>query len=164
MSKRCLLQSLTSAFYSLGNWNIFPLREFYKYWNKWKFEGAVSDEYIGWIRTFQSSCNSFLVVCLFNCNSFCLVKEKCGLAVFWQKIMHFLLTNSECLSSAAFSWSNCEQYLLELIIWFSKRSIHNITFFGWRTALAWLVVLYVSCPTISSIPHYCTVFTFHSPS
>ena len=30
--------------------------------------------------------------------------------------------SSECLSSAAFSWSNWEQYLLELIIWFSKRS------------------------------------------
>ena len=37
--------------------------------------------------------------------------------------LRFLLTNSgHFLLSAAFSWSNREQYLLELIIWFSGRS------------------------------------------
>ena len=35
----------------------------------------------------------------------------------------FLLTNSgRFVSSAAFSWSNWEQYLLELIVWFSGRT------------------------------------------
>ena len=37
--------------------------------------------------------------------------------------LRFLLTNSRrFLSSAAFSWSNWEQYLLELIIRFSRSS------------------------------------------
>ena len=41
-------------------------------------------------------------------------------ALFWWKMMHFLLTNSWWFSlsavSAAFSWPNWEQYLLELIV------------------------------------------------
>ena len=103
---RCLLQSS-------GELKFFPLREFCKDRNKWKSEGAMSGEYGGWIRTFQPSCNSFRLV----------IKETCGLALSWWKIMCFLLTNSRhFLSSAAFSWSNWEQYLLELIIWFSRRS------------------------------------------
>ena len=56
---------------------------------------------------------------------FCLViREPCDLTFYWWKIMHFLLTNSRCLSStaAAFSWSHREQYLLELIVWFSGKS------------------------------------------
>ena len=37
--------------------------------------------------------------------------------------MHFLFTNSGRFSmSAAFKWSNWEQYLLELTVWFSRRS------------------------------------------
>ena len=69
---------------------------------------------------------------------FCLViREPCDLTFYWWKIMHFLLTNSRCFSSSdAFSWSNWEQYLLELIIRFSRRSFqsHHISFFGWRLA------------------------------
>ena len=30
--------------------------------------------------------------------------------------------------------------------------------------LVWLVVVHFACPTISSIPYYCTVSTFHRPS
>ena len=71
-------------------------------------------EYVGWIRTSQTSCNSICLV----------IKETCGLALSWWKITCFLLTNSGCFSlSAAFSWSNWEQYLLELIVWFSGRRI-----------------------------------------
>ena len=103
---RCLLQSSRES-------KFFPLREFCKDWNKWKSEGTMSGEYGGWIRTSQPSCNKFCVV----------IKETCSLALSWWKIMHFLLTSSGCfLSSAAFSWSNGEQYLLELIVWFSGRS------------------------------------------
>ena len=40
------------------------------------------------------------------------IKEICGLALSYWKIMHFLLTKW----SAALSWSNWEQYLLEIII------------------------------------------------
>ena len=103
---RCLLQSSREL-------KFFPLREFCDDQNKWKSEGAMSGEYGRWIRTSQP-----------NCNSFCLViKETCGLALSWWKIMRCLLTNSRRFSSsAAFSWSNCEHYLLELIIWFSRRS------------------------------------------
>ena len=103
---RCLLQSSKEL-------KFFPLREFCKDWNKWKSEHAMSGEYCGWIRTSQASCNSFCLV----------IKETCGLALSWWKIMSFLLTNSgRFLSSTAFIWANWEQYLLELIVWFSERS------------------------------------------
>ena len=94
----------------------------------------MSGEYSRWNRTSQSSSNSFCLV----------IKETCGLGLSWWKIMHFLFTNSGCFSSsAAFSWSDWEQYLLELILCSSRRSswkrtifqshhLHNITFFGWR--------------------------------
>ena len=55
-------------------------------------------------------------------NFYLIPKETCGLALSWWKVMHFLLTNSRCFSSSGFSWSNWEQYLLELIFWFSTRS------------------------------------------
>ena len=59
-----------------------------------------------WIRTSQSSCNTFCLV----------IKETCGLELSWWKIMHFLLTNSRHFSSsAAFTWSTWGRYLLELI-------------------------------------------------
>ena len=103
---RCLLQSSREL-------KFFPLKEFCKDLNKWKSKGAMSGEYSRWIRTSQPSCNSFYLV----------IKETCGLALSWWKIMHFLLTNSGHFSlSAAFIWPNWEQYLLELIVWFSERS------------------------------------------
>ena len=68
-------------------------------------------EHSGWIRTSQSRCDSFIPV----------IKEKCGLYLSWWKIMHFQLTNFGYFSlSAALNWSNWEQYLLELIIWFPE--------------------------------------------
>ena len=65
-----------------------------------EFEGAMSGEYSGWIRTSQPSCNSFCLV----------TKETCGLGLSWWKVMCFLLTNAGCFlsSSAAFNWSNQE--------------------------------------------------------
>ena len=103
---RCLLWSSRVL-------KFFPLREFCKHLNKWKSEDATSGDYSGWIRTSQPSHNSFCLV----------IKETCGLALSWWKVMHFLLTNSGRFSwSAAYHWSNWEQYLLELIVWFSRRS------------------------------------------
>ena len=102
---RCLLQYSREL-------KFFPLREFCKDQNKWKSEGAMSGEYSGWIRTSQPSCNSFCLV----------IKETCGLVLSWWKSMRFLLTNSGRFSLSAFSWSNWEQFLLELIVWFSGRS------------------------------------------
>ena len=49
---RCCLQSSREL-------KIFPLRKCCKDWNKWKSEGARSAEYNEWIRTSQSSCNTF---------------------------------------------------------------------------------------------------------
>ena len=70
-------------------------------------------------------------------------QETGGIALSGWKIMHFLLINSgHFLSSAAFSWSNWEQYFLELtclifqkvliVEWtpFQSLHIHNITFSG----------------------------------
>ena len=126
----------------------------------------MSGEYGGWIRTSQTSCNSFCLV----------IKETCGLVLSWWKIMCFLLTKPACFSSSAtFSWSNWEQYLLELIIWFSEGA-HNrgppsnptiyttSPFLDEDQTLVWLVVVHFACPTISSIPHCCTLSTFHLPS
>ena len=108
--------------------------------------------------------------------SFCLfIKETCSLALSWWKIMHFLLTNSgHFSSSAAFSWSICEQYLLELIV-FPERAHNrglpsNPTIYTTSPSLdedqplVWLVVVHFTCSMISSVPHYCTVSTFHCPS
>ena len=55
-------------------------------------------------------------------NSFCLViKEIIGLVLSWWTTMHFLFTYSRhFFSSAAFSWSNWEQYLSKLIICFPE--------------------------------------------
>ena len=109
LSKK-LFQVFLTIFQGIEN---FPLREFWKDWNKWKSEDAVSGEYHGWIRPSQPSCNSFCLV----------IKEICSLALSWWKTMCFLLTNTRFFSlSAAFSWSNGEQYLLELIVLFSRRS------------------------------------------
>ena len=88
----------------------------------------------------------------------------------------FLLTNSgRFSSSAAFSWSNWEQYLLELMFGFPERAHNrglpsNPTIYTTSPSLdedwplVWLVVVHFACPTISSIPHCCTVSTFHRPS
>ena len=44
------------------------------------------------------------------------IKETCGLVLTLWKVLRFLLTNSRrFLLSAAFSWANLKQYLLELI-------------------------------------------------
>ena len=106
-------RTFPGAFYSLpGNWTFFPLTEFCKEWNKRTSEGAMSGEYDGWIRTSQLSCNSFCLV----------IRGTCSFAVSWWKVVHFLLTNSiRFSSSAAFRWSNWEQYSLELIVWLSGR-------------------------------------------
>ena len=96
-----------------GELNFFPLREFCKDQNKWKSKGTMSGEYIGWIRTSQPSSSSFCLV----------MREICGLLLSWWKIMCFLLTDAgHFLLRAAFSWSNWEQYLLELIVRFLTRS------------------------------------------
>ena len=56
-------------------------------------------------------------------NGFAWSSKKRGLMLSWWEVMRFLLTNSGCFSSsAAFSSSNGEQYVLELTVWFSRRS------------------------------------------
>ena len=120
-----------------------------------------SGEIPGWIRTSRPSCNSF-----------CLVIRETRLVQSWGEMMRFLLTNSRCFSlSAAFSWSNWEQYLLELIILqqeLIKRTPipphikHQLLWM--KTGLqVWLVVVHFACLTISSLPHHCTVSIFHHP-
>ena len=93
-----------------------------------------SGEIPGWLGTSQPSCNNFCLV----------IRETCGLVQAWEEMMPFLLTSSGCFSlSAAFSWSNWAQCLLELIIFqqelikrtpFQSHHIWNVAFFGWRLA------------------------------
>ena len=89
--------------------------------------------------------------------------------------MRFLLTNSGCFSSsAAFSWSNWEQYSLDLLGFpegaHNRELPSNPTIYTRSPSLdedqslMWLVPAHFACPLLSSIPHYCTVFTFHCPS
>ena len=79
----------------------FPLRGLCKDWNRLRSEGAISREYIRWIRTSQPCCNSLCLI----------FKETCSLPLSWRNITGFLFTNSRYFSSsAAFSWSNWEQY------------------------------------------------------
>ena len=123
-------------------------------------------EYGRWVRTSQQSCNSFCLV----------IKETCSLAVSWWKIMHFLLTNSRCFLSSAFSCSKRKQYLLELIGFpegaHSRGLPSNPTtyttsplldedqrslWFSWW----WFISL---APWSLPFQNYCTVSTFHCPS
>ena len=113
----------------------FPLREFCKNQinRNPKIQCLVNTVVESDMTVSQSRCDSFIPV----------IKEKCGLSPSWWKIMHFQLPNSGYFSlSAAFSWSNWEQYLLELIVWFSGKSsksrapfqshyLYSITFSGW---------------------------------
>ena len=109
---QCLLQSSREL-------KFFPLREFCKGKNKVKHEDAMSGEYSGWIRTSQPSCNDFCLI----------IRETCGLALSWWKIMHFynifwmhniildafhLVLLSVGLTGRNICW--------ELILWFSWRS------------------------------------------
>ena len=46
----------------------------------------------------------------------------------------------------------------------SNLTIYTKSSLGEDWHLVWLVVIHFAWPTISSIPHYCTVSTFHHPS
>ena len=154
---RCLLQSSRE-------WKFFPLREFYKDQNKRKSEGAMSGEYGGWIRTSQPSSNSF---CLSSKKHVVLRYPNGRLYLFC-----WLILDAFHQSSATFNWSKWEQYLLELITCFPEGA-HNRGFPSNPTVyttspsldeswpLVWLVAVCFTCPTDSSVPHYCTVSTFH---
>ena len=95
----------------------------------------------------------------------------------WWKIIHFLLTDSgSFLLRAPSSWSNWEQYVLELFSFLEKAPTEDFVLIPpwafqshhhclWmKTGLWCLVVVHRACPTVSSVPHYCTVSTFHCPS
>ena len=45
-----------------------------------------------------------------------------------------------------------------------SRHTHNTPSLDEDWPLVWLVVGHLTCPTISSVPHYWTVCTFHCPS
>ena len=79
--------------------------------------------------------------------------------------MHFLSTVSGCFSlSTAFSWSNWEQYFLELIGFLEGAHNRGLPFNPtiYTTSLSlnedwplvWLTVVHFACPMISSIPYY----------
>ena len=153
LSKELLFQV---PFYSLQRKNFFPIREFCKDRNKWKFEGAMFGEYGGWIGTSQTSSHSFCLVITHQRN----VRSELS----WWKRVSFLLINSGCSShSAAFGWSNREECLLELTLWSSRwshnRGLPSTPSIHTAHSLVWLVVVRFTCPQISSV-HYCTV-SFH---
>ena len=108
-----LEQRTVTSVFTVFQWiKIFSLREFYKYQDKCTSEKAMSDEYSGWIRTFQPACNNLLDHL-----------EACSLAWSWWKICVFCCLILDAFHQvAAFSWSNWEHYLLKLIVWFSVRS------------------------------------------
>ena len=70
---RCLLQSSREL-------EFFPLRGLHKDWNKLRSEGAISREYVRWIRTSKPCYNSFCLV----------FKETCSFPLSWWNIMGFL--------------------------------------------------------------------------
>ena len=75
--------------YSSRELKFFAISKFCKDKNKWKSEGVTSNKYGRWIRTSQTSCNSFCMI----------IKETWGLLLSWWKIMHYLLPILE-----AFLW------------------------------------------------------------
>ena len=93
---------------------IFPLREFCKDQNKWKSEGAMSGDCGGWIRTSQPSCNSFLPD---HQRNVVLSYPDARLSIF-----SWLIPDAFCLVLPSVCLIG-SKYLLELIIWFSRRSL-----------------------------------------
>ena len=76
-------------------------------------------------------------------------------------------SRQECWSGVPLPSPNWEQYLQ--LIGFMER-VHNRRLFQshyihfiqlWP--MVWLAVVHFTCPTISSIPHYCTLSIFHHP-
>lgn len=89
--------------------------------------------------------------------------------------MHFLSTNSRLFSLSTFIWSNWERTCWNQSFCFlegahDRRFPSNLTVYTASPSLdehwplVWLVVVHFSCPMISSIPHSCTVSTFHHSS
>ena len=150
-----------------GIFSFFPLREFCKDRNQWtsqvQYLVNIADESqlpIWAVTAFVQSLKSV------------------SLVESWWKIIHFLLTYSGCfLLTAPFSWSNWEQYVLALLIgnsmcwycWAFWKKLTTGDFVPIPPSLSldedwpllWLVVVHLACPTISSVPHYCIVSTFH---
>ena len=119
----------------------------------------------GWIRTFKPHCNSLCLV----------IKEMCGLGLFCWEVTYFLFTHSEAfpqvlLSIVLTGSSTCWNELFGFLERAHNEEIcSNLTIYtksslGEDWHLVWLVVIHFAWPTISSIPHYCTVSTFHHPS
>ena len=145
---------------------ISPLREFCKDQNKRKSEGTMAGEYGGRIRTSSQS------VTVFAQSS-----KKHVVLHYLMETMHFLLTNSgHSSSSAALSWSNQEQYLLEFNCLVHQKELitedslaippytqHHLPWKKIPLVCDWWWFISLA-PTVSSIPHYCTVSTFQHPS
>ena len=116
----------------------------------------MSAQYGGWVGTSQPSCNSFCLV----------MKETCVLCYSDGRLC-FLLTNSGHFSSgAAFSWPTCWNELFGFLgrahnEGLCSNLIISTSSLGEDWHLVWLVVIHFAWPMISSIPHYCTVSTFH---
>ena len=102
----------------------FPLKEFCKDQNKWKSEDVMSGEYSsnpnvqGLVSMADESELPSQAVTVFAWS----LKKHAVLHYPNGRLCVLLLNSGHFFSSAAFSWSNWEQFLLEFIIWFSRRS------------------------------------------
>ena len=156
---RCLLQSSREL-------KFFSLSEFWKDRNKWKSKGAMSGEYGRWIRISQPSCNSFCLII----KKHALLRYPDGrLCVFcwlildafrWVLLSVGLIRSSTCWNES-FGFPEGAH---------NRGFPSNPTIYTTSPSLAedhplvWLVVVHFACHMISSVPHSCTVSTFHHPS
>ena len=126
----------------------------------------MSGEYGGRIRTSQPSCNSIAwsskkhavlhypdgrlcVFCWLIPDAFCRVPLSVGLT-----------GSSTCWNQSFGFLEGAHNRGLP-----SNPTIYTTSpFLDEDRPLVWLVVVDFACPTISSVPHYCTVSTFHRPS
>ena len=124
----------------------------------------MSGAYGGWIRTSHPNCSSFCLVIKETC--FFLHYPDWRLCIFWWLIQDGFHWGK--LSAGLIGVGTCWNQSFGFLEGAHNRGLSSIYTASPSLEKIWplvlLVVVHITCPTIYSIPHYCTVFAFHHPT